>query len=683
MAEKVRDYPRLAHDIIEVVGGGDNIRQASRCATRLRLVLGTTPEGAKDTISQMPGVITVVESGGQFQVVIGNHVTEVYDAVAKELDLANRTGSEAEVPKQSVLNRVIATMSGVFAPFIYVLAAAGILQGALIITRMLYPDFTDTGTDQVLSFMSWTPFTFLPVLIAITASRHFQTNTYVAVLCCAAIMNPDWTTMAESISQGETISFLTIPMSPTVYTSSVLPPLILVWLLSYLERFLNNHLPAAAKQLFTPFFCLVIMVPLTFLVIGPLSSSTATGIANGYNWLVEVAPVIAGAVIGGVWQVAVIFGVHWGVTPMVLANFDNYGQDTFQAFQTAAVIGQVGAAVGVLIRTRSRQMRGVAGSAAVTGIFGITEPTIYGVTLRLKRPFVMGCLAGAAGAVVVALFGSHYYAYAGLPGPLTILNSYSETASGSLVGEAIGCLVAFLGAIALVWVTGFEDPKDPEDPAEAGGAAGADGAEASAAPGAMVSQLGEENYDAELAAASQRYAVASPVSGELVPLRDVPDAVFASGAMGKGVGVEPSEDSIYAPFDGKVVMVPATRHALGLISSDGVELLIHIGIDTVELDGKHFTSHVEAGQEVRAGDLLMECDREAITEAGYKTVTPVIVTNADAYDKVLLYPQSSVRHGEELATALLTGSEGVEDEAEDEAQVSGAAVSQAQAGDES
>ncbi|WP_127842284.1 beta-glucoside-specific PTS transporter subunit IIABC [Actinomyces wuliandei] len=660
MAEKVRDYPRLARDIIKVVGGGDNIRQASRCATRLRLVLASTPEGAKDKVSQMAGVITVVESGGQFQVVIGNHVTEVYDAVAEELDLANRADAEAEVPRQSVLNRVIATMSGVFAPFIYVLAAAGILQGALIITRMVHPAFTGTGTDQVLSFMSWTPFTFLPVLIAITASRHFQTNMFIAVLCCAAIMNPDWTTLADSISEGETVSFLTIPMSPTVYTSSVLPPLILVWLLSYLERFLNKYLPAAARQLFTPFFCLVIMVPLTFLVIGPLSSAGATGIANGYNWLVERAPVVAGAIIGGVWQVAVIFGVHWGVTPMVLANYDLYGQDTFQAFQTAAVIGQVGAAVGVLTRTRSRQMRGVAGSAAVTGIFGITEPAIYGVTLRLKRPFVMGCAAGAAGAVVVALFGSRSYAYAGLPGPLTILNSYSETVPSSLVGEVIGCLVAFLGAIVLVWVTGFEDPQDSDkDSDNAGDVSGAgrdvgtaEGNGASAEPGTMVSQLGEESYDEQLAAASQRYVVSSPVSGDLVPLRDVPDAVFASGAMGKGVAVEPGEDGIYAPFDGRVVMVAATRHALGLISEDGVELLIHIGIDTVELDGQHFTSHVEAGQEVRAGDLLMELDREAIAKAGYRTLTPVVVTNADAYDKVLLYPQSSVRHGEELATAL-------------------------------
>ncbi|MGL5246566.1 MAG: PTS transporter subunit EIIC, partial [Brooklawnia sp.] len=249
--------------------------------------------------------------------------------------------------------------------------------------------FQGSGTDEVFSFISWTPFAFLPIFIAITASKHFKVNTFVAVLCCAAIMNPHWGAMAGRIADGETIRLFGIALSPTTYTSTVIPPLLLVWLLSYLERFLKKFLKGSAENLLVPLISAVVMVPLTLLIVGPLSAAGANGIANGHNWLVSVAPAVAAAIIGGFWQVAVIFGIHWGITPVVLANFEQYGYDSFQAFQTAAVIAQVGAALGVFLKTKSKQLRGVAGSAAVTGIFGITEPTIYGVTLRLKRPFIL------------------------------------------------------------------------------------------------------------------------------------------------------------------------------------------------------------------------------------------------------------------------------------------------------
>lgn len=284
MATKVRDYTKLASDIIREVGGEDNIINATRCATRLRLVLKETADDAKERVGKLPGVITVVENGGQFQVVIGNHVGDVYAQVAKELDLDN-SDRVTEEPKQGILNRVIATMSAVFAPFIYVLAAAGLLQGVLILINLAMPSFANTGTYEVLSFMSWAPFTFLPIFIAITASKHFQCNIYIAVLCCCALVSPDWTAMAARIADGETIKFLIFKLSETTYTSSVLPPLFLVWILSYLEHFVEKRLHENIKSLFTPLICLVIMVPLTILLIGPLSSLLATGIANGYNTL--------------------------------------------------------------------------------------------------------------------------------------------------------------------------------------------------------------------------------------------------------------------------------------------------------------------------------------------------------------------------------------------------------------
>lgn len=626
---QVRDYNKLAHDIIREVGGAENIVNATRCATRFRLVLKETPKGAKEKIAELPGVITVVENNGQFQVVIGTHVGDVYAAAAEILQL-DENGQTAEQPKQSIVNRVIATMSAVFAPFVYILAAAGLLQGALILITMAAPSFANTGTYEVLSFMSWTPFTFLPIFIAITASKHFKCNTYIAILCCCALVNPSWAEMAARIAGGDVIHFLGIKLSETTYTSTVLPPLILVWLLSYLERFIEKRLPDATKPLLTPLLCFLIMVPATILVIGPVSAITANGIAKGYNFLAGTAPALAGAVIGGFWQVVVIFGVHWGITPVVLANFDMYGKDTFQAFQTIAVVAQVAAAFGVFIKSRNKEFKGVALSAGITGLFGITEPTIYGVTLRLKKPFICGCVGGAIGAVVMSFFNSAYYAYAGLPGPLTVVNAISKDAPMSFIGELIGCAVAVVIAIVLIQVIGFDDPKSKEEkPAE-------------------KAEQDEKQATEEIEEKAEEKVVMSPLTGEVIPLSEVKDEAFSSEAMGKGCAIIPTEGTVCAPFDGTIVGLLDSHHAVGMESENGIEILIHVGMDTVKLNGKHFVSHVEQGQKVKKGQLLLEFDIPAIQKAGYEVVTPVIIANTDEFSDIVTEANGQVNCGERL-----------------------------------
>lgn len=612
---QVRDYNKLAHDIIREVGSAQNIVNATRCATRFRLVLKETPAGAKEKISEMPGVITVVENNGQFQVVIGTHVGDVYAVAAEILHLDENT-EEVEQPKQSVVNRIIATMSAVFAPFVYILAAAGLLQGALILITMAAPNFANTGTYEVLSFMSWTPFTFLPIFIAVTASKHFKCNTFIAILCCCALVNPSWAEMASRIADGETIRFLGIKLSETTYTSTVLPPLLLVWLLSYLERFIEKKLPETFRPLLTPMICFIIMVPVTILVLGPVSAVTANGIAKGYNFLAATAPALAGAIIGGFWQVVVIFGVHWGITPVNLANFAMNGHDTFQAFQTIAVVAQVAAAFGVFIKSKNKEFKGVALSAGVTGLFGITEPTIYGVTLRLKKPFICGCAGGAIGAVMMSFFHSAYYAYAGLPGPLTIVNAISKDAPMSFPGEVIGCAVAAVIAIVLIQIVGFDDPASKT-----------------------------ENAAADTTAAK---TVDSPLTGQIIPLSEVNDPVFSSEAMGKGCAVIPLEGKVFAPFDGTIVGLLDSHHAVGMESENGIEILIHVGMDTVKLGGKHFTCHIEDGQQVKKGQLLLEFDMDAIKAEGYEIVTPVIITNSDEFTEITTEVAGRVKNGDKL-----------------------------------
>ena len=588
MASSVRDYDKLAVDIIKAVGGKENIVKASRCATRLRLVLKETTNEAKENVSNLTGVITVVESGGQFQVVIGTHVGKVFDKVASELNLA------------------------------------GILQGCLILINMANPSFSSTGTYEVLSFMSWAPFTFLPIFIAITASKHFKCNAFIAVACCAALVSPTWAEIASRIADGESVRFLGISLAETTYTSSVLPPLFLVWILSYVERFVDKKLPEVIKSLFTPFICMIVMVPLTILVIGPLSDSLATGIANGYNYLYNLAPAVAAAVIGGLWQVVVIFGVHWGVTPMCLANYDLYGMDTFQAFQTMAVIAQAGAVFGVFVKARNKQTKNIALSAGVTGIFGITEPAIYGVNLRFKKPFICGCIAGAIGAVVGSFFNIAYYAYAGLPGLLTVVNSITPDNPKSIIGMLLGAAISFFGAIALVQIVGIGEKETNEEKQDK-----------KIEEGQPILNMGVN-------------VIKSPISGKVIELEKVDDPVFSSGAMGKGIAIEPMDNKVYAPFNGTIEFIAETKHAIGLLSEDGVEVLIHVGMDTVKMQGRGFNVKTSVNSKIKAGDLLLEFDRNAIEKEGYSLITPVVITNADNYEDNVLCINEEVKNGREI-----------------------------------
>lgn len=640
MAEKVRDYGKLAADIKKEIGE-ENIVGATHCATRLRLTLKQSPSAdVTKRISEMPAVIQVVEKGGQYQIVIGTHAKDVYAELAKILTI-DTSAEQAEV-KQGFFAAVIATMSAVFAPFVYILSAAGLIQGMLILITYANPAFAETGTYSVLSFISWTPFTFLPVMIAVTSARHFKCNMFIAMWCCLALVNPDWGSMAARIADGEVINFLVFPMSQTVYTSTVLPPLVLVLVLSYFERFLNKHLPDIIQPIFTPLICALVMVPLTILIIGPISDWAASGLAIGYNWLNDNIPILAALLVGGIWQVFVIFGIHWGVTPMVLANFALYGYDTFQAFQTCAVVAQAAACFGVFIRTKSKEMKSVSLSAGLTGIFGITEPAIYGVNLRLKRPFLFGCIGGAIGAVILTFFHTVYYVYAGLPGLLTIMNSIGDQFPNSFTGMLIGIAVTVVVTMLLIIIFGC-DEKEPAAAAAGGGNVSLNN-EGLTADAELIGMTGAEGAIDK----GSEVTVYAPLNGEVKEISQVNDPTFAEGLLGLGAAIVPSEGKLYAPFDGTVASIPDSRHAINLEGPGGIEMLIHIGLDTVELNGTHFNPKVVDGQKFKRGDVLVEFDLKAIGEK-YDTVTPVLVVNADDYDVVEMVSTSGqIKAGDPL-----------------------------------
>ena len=551
MAEAVKDYQKLEHDIIRLAGGADNIASAQRCATRLRLVLKNTPGQAEEKIKALPGVITVVQKQGQFQVVIGNHVGDVFEAVSAELETNKKTEQE-ERPKEkeNLLNRLLQMISGVFAPVCYVLAAGGLLQGLLIILTMAVPSVTETG------------------------------------------VYPEIT-----------------------YTSSVLPPLILVALLSKLEKFLNKHLPELIKSLFTPLICLAALVPLTIVVIGPLIQWLSNGVAAGYNLLYQMAPPIAGAVVGGVWQGIVIFGIHWGMVPIVIANFAQNGQDTLQIFIQIAVISQMAAAFGVFLKAKDKQLRTDALSAGITGIFGITEPAIYGITLPRKKPFIYGCIWAAIGSAIAAILGATQYVYAGLPGLISVVNSISVENPGSFPACATGAAVTITGTIGSILLFGCE-PKQKEN--------------------AEHSILGQ--------------TVFSPLTGELKSLKDVNDPTFSEEILGKGIAILPKEGIVYAPFDGVVSALFDTKHAIGLTDDQGMELLIHVGLETVNLGGTHFEVHISQGDLVKKGDPLITFDLQEIQKT-HDVITPVLITNADDFSEIVVQKEfGPVKAGDAILT---------------------------------
>ncbi|MER2173951.1 MAG: beta-glucoside-specific PTS transporter subunit IIABC [Carnobacterium sp.] len=611
----------LAERILEEIGGDKNISNSTHCATRLRLVLKEEDDEMVQSVKKLPGVIDVVRKGGQFQIVIGNTLDKVYNEFS-ELTGGEKKEATEDTKKGNIFSRIIATMSAVFAPFIYVLAAAGTIQGALIILSQIWPSIVETGTYQVFDVVSWSPFTFLPIFIAVTASKHFKTNTYTAIFANAALVAPGFSELAQRAGAGEAISFFGMPLSETVYTSTVIPAILLVWLLSYLERFLERILPEAVTRLFTPLFSIFIAVPLTIIVIGPLSAAGANIVAAGYTALAVSFPALAGIIIGGAWQLFVLLGVHWGITPVILANHEQYGMDTFQVYQTIAVISQVGAALAVFLKTKKKEVRSVSLSAAITGLFGITEPAIYGVNLRFKKPFIIGIVTGAVASLVTSFFNSFSFVYTGLPGPLTIINTYSADHPSSFWGVLAGTVIALILPIILVQIFGYGD-----DAVE----------EVADAPSTTTETDVEGNTQtATTVDNSSEIDIQTPIKGMLVPLVEVPDPVFSSGAMGKGVAIKPAEGRVTAPFNGKVTFIAGTKHAIGLTSDDGVEVLIHIGLETVELEGRPFTVHIEAEQSIEKGDLLVEFDINQIEAADLPTVTPVIVTNTNEYTDVLV-----------------------------------------------
>lgn len=598
MAKK--NYDELAKQIVASVGGAGNVNSLIHCATRLRFQIKDSAKVDKKRLSQTEKVITVVEAGGQLQVVIGNAVGDVYDAIlaTSSIKAGDTDRDDKKSSDKNIINMFMSTVSGIFAPILGAMSGAGLLKGLLILFTTMGWLSTEMGTYRILFAAADGVFTFLPVFLAYTSAKRFKADPFVSVAIASALMYPNIT---AAFAAKESLTFLNIPVVLVSYTSSVIPIILSVYVLSKLERGLRSILPDIVKNIFTPLLSLVIMVPSTFLVIGPVSDFAGKMLAGGYTALVSVNPVIAGFILGLVWPAAVMFGLHWGFIPIVINNISQYGRDTLFTITGPNNFAQAGAALGVFLKTKNKKVKDIAGPAALSAVLaGITEPAIYGVTLKYKKPFFIGAFfSGIAGAITAAVG-------AGAP---TVLGTSLLTLTGYIgvgfAGFCAACAIAYFGSAICTYLFGFSDDMLLEETT-------------------TETSADEVKKEEELAA---------PVNGTILSLSEVKDPVFAGGGLGKGSAILPDDGTFYAPCDGTVET--AYHHAVGMMTDQGAEVFIHVGLDTVKLGGKFFELFVKTGDRVKKGDLLIKADLNSIRQEGYDVTTMVLVTNSNDYADIL------------------------------------------------
>lgn len=610
MAKK--NYEKLAKEIVRYIGGPENVNALVHCATRLRFKVKNTQNVDKKKLEQLEGVITVLDSGGKIQVVIGQHVADVYDTIFEVTDLKKENPSDAEESgeKKNLLNTFMDTISGIFAPVLGVMSGAGMLKALLILCTTFGWLKADMGTYRILYAAADGVFTFIPVFLAYTAAKKFRANEFVAVGVAAALLYPDLT---AAYSAGEALTFLKIPVVLVSYTSSVIPIVISVYALSKLEKGLKKIVPTVCKTFLTPLLSLAIMVPATYLVIGPIADTVGKALASGYTGLVGLNPIIAGGLLGLIWPAAVMFGVHWGFVPIVMNNIAEYGRDTLFTITGPNNMAQAGATLGVFLKTKDKSVKELAGPAALSAVLaGITEPAIYGVTLRFKRPFFIGAV------------------FSGIAGAPTLLGTSILTLPGYIgvgfVGFLIACAIAYFGSAIVTYFFGYSDD--------------------------MLPKKEEKKEEPQEIIPAKDEALLAPVSGKVIPLSEVRDEAFAGGILGQGAAVIPENGEICAPCDGVISVMYPTGHAVGIKSDIGAEILIHVGMDTVTLNGSCFAVKVKADDYVKAGQLLVRANIEGIKKEGLDITTPVIVANTADYMQIKTVAEESVKSGEVLLNCV-------------------------------
>lgn len=637
-------YEDLAKEVVKQVGGKENVISLTHCITRLRFKLKDESKANDDVLKNMSGVVTVMKSGGQYQVVIGNHVPEVYADVMPLLGLEEGSADRGEETGDgSLFNRAIDVISGIFQPILGIMAACGMVKGlnALFVALGLY---TDTcGGYLILNAIGDGLFNFMPLFLGYTAAKKFNLKPMIglvigAIMCYPTVQNSALSAGGEALytlfagtmfESAVYTDFFGIPLIAMDYTGTVIPVIFVVYFASKCEKFFSKFIPDLVKFFFVPMLTLFVAIPAGFLLIGPLATFGSTVIAEAVMSVRNFSPMLAGAIVGLTWQILVIFGLHWGFIPVYINNIMTNGYDNVMmpffacTFATSAVV------LAIFFKTRDRQMKEMALPNFISGIFGVTEPAIYGILLPLKKPFVISCIAGGIGGGFYGAFNFRKFMMGGM-GIFEFPAMIEPDGSlGNLIVAVIGVVITMVIAFAATMLL-YKEPKVQEKTEE-------------------EKMPAAEKKDTSML---RRTEIASPMKGEVKKLSELKDEAFASGVLGKGAAIVPEEGKVYAPADGEITALFPTLHALGMKTGEGAELLIHIGMDTVQLNGEGFEAHIKEGDQVKKGQLLISFDRALIEGKGYCLDTPVLITNSDDYLEIVEPEPGRIMPGEIVLKAL-------------------------------
>lgn len=635
-------YQKLAETIVTEVGGKENIISLTHCVTRLRFKLRDESQAQDEIIKQLDGVVTVMKSGGQYQVVIGNHVADVYADVLPLLGEVSEDRPAETGKKESLFDRFINVISGIFQPVLGLMSAAGMLKGLNILFSVLGLYSETSGIYIFLAGISDALFMYLPVILGYTAAKKFNLKPLMGVLlglalCYPALQlsalseagKPLYTLFEGTMFQSPVyLDIFGVPLISVDYTSTVIPIILIVYFASFCQRFFDRIIPDVVKFFIAPMLTMVVALTIGFLVIGPIATFGSSMIAEGVLAVRNFSPMLSGALVGFFWQILVIFGLHWGIIPIYVNNIATLGYDNVMMPFFAATFAQTAVVFAMMLKTKDKQLKRMAFPSVISGIFGITEPAIYGITLPRKTPFIISCIAsGVAGA---------YYGYANLReyifGGMGIFEFPAminpEThGMGDIVVGVIGLAIAIPIALVLTFIF-YKDPVEEH--------------EVAAVQEAAVT----------VATTVKQTTVFSPLTGTVIPQEAIKDTAFSQGLLGAGIGIYPTVGEVVAPFDGTIVTLFPTKHALGIVSDEGLELLIHVGLDTVQLEGQYFTKHIEQGQVVKKGQKLLSFDIAAIEAAGFSVEVPIIITNTNDYEDLVFTTEKELQQQAFLLSAL-------------------------------
>lgn len=616
------DYTQLAKEVVAAVGGKENIVNVTNCMTRLRFVLKDDSIPDKDKVAGIKGVKGVMNQGGQYQVIIGTHVSEVVKDVRREAQISGEGSINKEdmklIKKDSLWNRFFKTISGCIMPMLGPMIAGGIIKGILVILVILVTAGILTKTDGtylVLYAAGDAILYFMPVIVGFTCGKVFDCNPYVTAVIGAAFLYPD---LVSAVSAEGGITFLKIPVAAASYTNTFLPIVLAGFVASKLEKLAKKFIPSMLQLMLVPTFVLAVTVPLSWIVIGPVMNTVSSWLSKGVFGIFGMSPLIGGALLGAFWQLVVLLGLHAAFIPILMNNLFSQGYDPVNAVLGLTVWALAGVTLGYALKNKDPEKRGIGFGSLASALCGVTEPAIYSIALPNFKLFVCAWIGGGISGGILGALGGKMYTMAGdglfrIPAMIN-----PEGLDISFYGFIICALISFAVSAVLAFIMADSGVEEAEQVAEQ-------------MDTDMNNHVLEEN---KMISDNKETIICAPVSGKVICREDIPDETFASGIMGEGVGIKPEEEIIVAPFDGEITSVVDTGHAVGLTSSDGVELLIHVGVDTVKMQGDGFQVFVTEGQKVKTGEKLLKFDRDKIRKAGYSDTTAVLVTNSDDYSSV-------------------------------------------------